>query len=772
MGKDFLILKKFNSIVILGYIFVLIIFGVILISPKVYAQDSDSFITSISVQMEEYIFLEKSDYNKTSVEINFPGTSCNITDIEVNMTNIHVENRTHVVDGGDAVFGILAPNGGVDLVGVEIILDSPMSVSSVEIFGYYSYEVLPGSDQIYVQIQGYNTSTNLPNSTIYGSSTLLNIDTEPGWYNQIFPAPIYLTTGRYYLVINGSQASSSEYTYYWRYGNVSTIKSVYYTTEWDITPVHCFFCYKINQDYQSFTASEIDMFTYINGTQYEIINGSEYASGYLKVNNLYYHQMSQNYSLDIITSLQQDVYFDYSYQIYVQRKLTANGKLNISYGYDNEWKIDPEFAKVGTNYSIKFSYPSNWDNIVVLRNNSDITENLTLFTNYVIIPDEFINENDTWEIKANSPALNGFIEVPKDIYESQENITIQIELPVSQGYLTTKLVSTSNQVLYSHSQNFSQSNVVIIIPIAANIVEGLYEIQTYWYGNNQAGIQKQSVYIKNPSVLNQFSLLLTIFIAILGSFTIAVSTYSYIKYKQNKVIKEDHDSKLSSAKIDTERSHRSLLLNLYKDHYNLKHIIVNEKDTGINLYYQCFSFEELNHILVSGFLEAIQSFGKTIFHRKDQSVYMKIEFQGSILILLEYYNFKICFVFDDEPSIEFIKTLKELSNEIESEFSELIEHHNNDLTKFKGIRKIINDYLLTPLMYPLKVTIPSTDMVNQDEEKIIKEILENMKSCKRSHFFVQDLILLEDFDEKKAECILDFIKRKIINPVFLNLNIV
>jgi hypothetical protein len=715
--------------------------------------------------MEERTLLEKSDYNKTSIEINFPGTSWNITDIEVNITNIHIKNKTYVVDGGDSVFGVLAPNGGVDRVGVEIILDSPMSVSSAEIYGYYSYEEYSGPDQIYVQIQGYNSSSGLPNSTIYGNPALLNISTNPGWYIQNFVTPINLNAGRYYLVIDASNASFSDYTYYWRYGNVSTIKSVYYTTEWDITPVHCFFCYKLNQNYQSYNASEIDMYTYINGNQYKILNGSEYSSGYLSIGNLNFTQPALNFSLDLYTSVLTDVYFDYSYEIYVQRKLIANGLLNMSYGIDNEWIIFPEFAKVGSNYSIKFNFPNNWHNVAVLRNGSDITQNLNLFTNCLIISNDFINKNYTWEIRANSPSMNGKIEVPKDVFENQEKITVQIEFPISQGNLTINLLSSSNQIVYSHNQNFFQSNVAIEIPIPAEIDEGLYEIYTYWHGDNQAGIEKQSIFIKKPTDLNFFPLLLTVFLTLISSLTIAISSYSYIKHRHSKNLKEDHDSKLNNAKLKTDRSHRNLLFNLYKDHFSLKHVIINEKDTGINLYYQCFSFEELNHILVSGFLEAIHNFGKTIFHRKDQSVYVKIEFQNSILIMLEYYNFKICFVFDEEPTLEFIKTIKELSNEVENEFSQHITHFENDLTKFSGIRNILNDYLLVALIYPIKIKIPSVGMVDQYEETIIKEILENMKSNKKNYSFVQDLVNLDDFDEIKAQCILNLIKKEILTPM-------
>jgi hypothetical protein len=401
-----------------------------------------------------------------------------------------------------------------------------------------------------------------------------------------------------------------------------------------------------------------------------------------------------------------------------------------------------------------------------MRNNTNITENLNFFNDYVIIPDDFIYESDTWEIRANSPSTSGNITVPKDVFESQENIQIQIELPISQGNLTTYLFSSSNQLVYSHSQSFSQSDVVVLIPISMNIDEGLYEIHTYWHGDNQAGIQKQSVYIKKPSESNLIPLLITLIVVLISSLTIALSSYSYIKYKHSKIIKEDHESKLNNAKKESERSHRNLLFNLYKDHFSLKHVIINQKDTGINLYYQCFSLEEINHILVSGFLEAIHNFGKTIFHRKDQSIYVKIEFQDSIMVMLEYYNFKICFVFDEEPTLEFVKTIKELSNEVENEFSHVITEFENDLTKFIGIRDIINDYLLVALIYPIRLKIPSVDMINQYEGKIIKEVLEYMKSNNITHFFVRDIVSLDEFNEKKAQSILNLIKKEIFNPIY------
>jgi len=50
--------------------------------------------------------------------------------------------------------------------------------------------------------------------------------------------------------------------------------------------------------------------------------------------------------------------------------------------------------------------------------------------------------------------------------------------------------------------------------------------------------------------------------------------------------------------------------------------------------------------------------------------------------------------------------------------------------------------------------------------KIIKEVLEYMKSNNITHFFVRDIVSLDEFNEKKAHSILNLIKKEIFNPIY------
>jgi hypothetical protein len=170
--------------------------------------------------------------------------------------------------------------------------------------------------------------------------------------------------------------------------------------------------------------------------------------------------------------------------------------------------------------------------------------------------------------------------------------------------------------------------------------------------------------------------------------------------------------------------------------------------------------------LVSGFLDALDSFGRIYLDHDEKSVLVKIDYRNSILIFLEFKFFKIIFIMRQDPSIEFVKTIKELSKAIDKEYAYNFKNFNNSPRYFESIQNLIHEYLHVSLTYPSCIELPQANEVNHQESSLIKNAFEIMKITKLNHFYVKSLISMEQFEVEKAEIVLNLIKREIFKPAF------
>ena len=717
----------------------------------------------INFQMEEYSEIIDTDFNKTSIDFSLPSSDWNMTDFQINFSNITSNIQTKVIDGGINSGDVIEHSSETYSLAVEIELAYPITLYAVEIFGYTS---TPTISQVYVQIQGCNTGSSLPNSTIYGSPVLLNISLTPNWYLQTFKSPITLPKGHYFLVIDGSSVIDETKRYYWEFGEIGPLISAFNTTlGWQVSSMESPFCYKLIQR-EKFNPSEIGMQVELDGVNYTVSDSSDTGTGDLTVNDICFFSNSIDNSLNVFTDQRINITFNYDYHIFMKNSFISGGYLTIRYNSENSWFITPEFNKVGYNYSVRFSFPNNWYNISVFRNNSEITSNISYYNTYLLISNNLILDNCTWEVTAKSSSTSLDVDSPKLEYDIEEIIFLTIEVPISEGNVTFKLISSSNVEVYSKTININQTQIEFSLQIPKNLPEGLYEIFILWQNSNQAGVQTQLIFIKNPIPLIDLNPLIILASSVIVGISIAITSFSYIKMKNKKIIREDHEKMLLNAKNNTHRSYKELLFNLFRDHFNLRYILINEKKSGLTVYSQNFTPIKFNTTLVSGFLDALDSFGRIYLDHDEQSVLIKIDYRNSILIFLEFKFFKIIFIMKQDPSIEFVKTIKELSKAIDKEYAYDFKNFNNSPKYFESIQNLIHEYLHVSLAYPLCIELPQANEVNHQESSLIKNAFEIMKITKLNHFYVKSLISMEQFEVEKAEIVLNLIKREIVKPAF------
>jgi hypothetical protein len=241
-----------------------------------------------------------------------------------------------------------------------------------------------------------------------------------------------------------------------------------------------------------------------------------------------------------------------------------------------------------------------------------------------------------------------------------------------------------------------------------------------------------------------FILLFLIIISVLGALT------SYRTVRKLKIKK---------------RGYREKIFNKYMDVLNLNYIMISDKRSGLNIYEQMISGRVMNPTLLSGFLQAIRSFGLELTGSEEQSQTIKLEFQKSKIVMSEFRNYRLINIFEENPSKEFMDSIEPLSQDIDKQYGKLLKNFDGEVTKFEGIKALLEKHLRISLVYPLKVFISDDIKLKSEEKTLVSQVLNFMKKENSDHFYISYLMSEGVFNPKRAEKILGLIERKIFQPV-------
>jgi hypothetical protein len=211
-----MITNKENRLVLV--ISVLIFLNLLLILNfnlgNVSAQPNDKYlIVDKEYQLTEFSEHSGENINVDDINITMPSSAWNITSLEANFTDIKLGEEVFTVEEESTTFKTIDKNH--DGYGVQLNITEDILLFGVYIYGYLPITPPTYSD-VWVQIKGYDSDNNIPNSTQYGDSVFLNISSTPNWYLQEFPSPISLLKGQYYLVLNGTGFKTFDNSkYYW-----------------------------------------------------------------------------------------------------------------------------------------------------------------------------------------------------------------------------------------------------------------------------------------------------------------------------------------------------------------------------------------------------------------------------------------------------------------------------------------------------------------------------------------------------------------------------
>ncbi|MHA1526794.1 MAG: hypothetical protein ACTSQD_07170, partial [Promethearchaeota archaeon] len=212
--------------------------------------------------------------------------------------------------------------------------------------------------------------------------------------------------------------------------------------------------------------------------------------------------------------------------------------------------------------------------------------------------------------------------------------------------------------------------------------------------------------------------------------------------------------------------HREQVFNKYMDLLNLDFVMIIDKKSGLSVYDQILAGKERDSSLISGFLEAIRTFGIDLTGSEDESQTISLQYQNMNVIMNDFKNFRILNIMKDSPSKDFLDSLRPLSHDIDTFYGKSLKEFDGNVTKFRGIKDLLETHLHTPLIYPLKV-IESNEFKLDSAEKSITEKAESlMKKNNTDHFYVSHLMgTSKEFNVKNAEIILKLIEKKVFRPI-------
>jgi len=731
--------------------------------------DEGSKSFNINFEMQEFSAIEGFYSNVSSFNIDLPTSSWGIRDIELHFTDIEFGIETKIIeDQNYTQKEIKYQNKNIRRQGLstQIKLYQPTII-----YGLYLYGMKESRDiakNISVQIRGYNLTNNIPNNTVF-SAMDINISTNLGWYLQNFSSPIFLPKGNYFLVLNGSNIidpKDDRYSFYFNDLNPKypSLHFSEYTNkdQWSVGIQNCTLLYKLIQKVNGTAVPEnIDMTIQIDDISYEVSNGTSEGKGYLKLTDINYNPNKTEIDVQVKNNKTSQLLFNLIYYSNIYNIFTTYGTLFARYNATNLWTLSPELIRISDNHIVKFNYPKSWNNLQVFKNGEDITLDVIIDTNnnYVQIPNDIVQNNVSWEIKAESPNIQFNLNVK--IFEFQVNETLEFSIgtPILPGTYTSFIVSPTGI-----SKELSLSDNVFSYDIPSNAMNGSYTAYIFWHNQTDAGVQSVTFQISKedspPSDnsnndSNKDSIDLITFLIIIGVIAgvsvPGISGYILVKHRTEK-----------------HRDQLDQFLKKCSDILNLKHIIVLDIKSGIDIYSQSFEDEnkELEATLISGFLQAIHNFGTEVIKGARETQTIKVEYKKSLIIMTEVGKLRMIVMMNKHPeSRDFVTSIEELAADIYSNYRELLDNFQGQLKPFVGIRKLIENNLNVSLLYPLTVAFNKNIKLDSNEKEMVKRAQNFMKESNFNYFY--SIYLLPDnvCKPKDYETILKLIEKRVFQPI-------
>ncbi|MFW9949547.1 MAG: hypothetical protein ACFFKA_05425 [Candidatus Thorarchaeota archaeon] len=711
--------------------------------------------------LEEFAVLNEFKENRNSIDIQLPSDSWKIQDLEINFTGIQFAEEIKEIEANiypDLNFTIYYQNINDRYLGlaVQINLVEPTILYGVYIYG----RKMSGSitKLIQVQITGYDSVNNCPNSTIYRSQNI-NMSSSPDWYLQSFNPELNLPSGNYFLVLNGSNLNSvQDDRYQWSVNNINPkYPELYYsnftkTGPWSSGLQNSTLLYKLYQKVNTPKYPEtINMTIEVGDKDYQVLDGTEEGTGFVAKITVNFLPNNDIYDVIVKNNATDSLLFNTSFTAIISHEFNAPSTTLIDGSSSNLWMVTPSITRQSNNHSVLFYFPNSWENLSILKNEVNITLDIiiNISGHNLWITNNSISDGANWEIIAYSPSMPINLNIQRTKFELGQELRFSLLSPVLSGQYTFVLYDSAATKIYNESRNIPQESSIFSYQLTINGLDGVYTAYVFWYNGVNAGFQSQEFIISfpsNPGIESPFLLFLLLFLFIGAGIGVGL----FIGYKKLKSIRR--------AKLE-------LILDKCSDVAKINYVIVLESRSGIDLFSQSFGGKMLDPTLLSGFLQAIRNFGTEMSEEAKESRTLKLEYKDSIILMTEFVNLKLIITLKENPSPNFKFLMEDLAYDIYRQYGREIEKFSGNLKPFRGIKSLTEKHLNVSFLYPMVVTTNPKVRLSNAEEEIVNRAITFMKENRFEYFYSLYLMPENVCTPKDYQTILSLISKGIFKSI-------
>jgi len=403
--------------------------------------------------------------------------------------------------------------------------------------------------------------------------------------------------------------------------------------------------------------------------------------------------------------------------------------------------------RIESNYSVKFYYPDIWYDLIIYRNglvvNSELNVEINTDEKYIYLESDSIITGATWLITALSSQEILDINFPIIEFKPNQELKFSIELPQGNGYVSWRLIDPWDFEEFSETKEVSSTIMSFSYHIPEKPYEGDYMVVFFWYNDHEAGVGSLDIKITVPFTIDPQVIILIVLI--IGIVSIVITT-SYITTKKvrNKI----------------QRSNKKLV-DKCMDVLSMNYFMVIDKESGLCVYEENFSGKNIDSALISGFLDAIRSFGIELTGSYQQSKTIKLEYKDSKILMVEFKNFRLILIMKENPSNDFLESITDLSYDIDKEYGHLLSNFNNDITPFMEIKMLVKKHLNTSFLAPLRVIENKNVKLNSAEKNEFNKALDFMQKNHLDYFFTSFLLNQNEYEPSKIKAIFNLIEKNI-----------
>ena len=275
------------------------------------------------------------------------------------------------------------------------------------------------------------------------------------------------------------------------------------------------------------------------------------------------------------------------------------------------------------------------------------------------------------------------------------------------------------------SQNTTNSfgivEFTITVPLEAQNITLKFIILTS-YNTNEKSMEFSSISINPPAVI---PIEIILVILIIGAI-VAVGAISYKGIVvPRKVKKREAIMEVATA---------------FDDAINLEQLLVLYKRSGTCIFFKSLGAETIDPDLISGFLSAVQSFGKEI---KYQQSLNEITYGDKMLLLSDGNFIRVALVLGKKGSMILRRNLTRYIKMFEGRFGHILPEWRGDLHEFHDSDDLVDQAFNTSIILPHEISADTTKikLIKTSLTRRLLKLAQNLTAEKeRKYFFLASLI--------------------------------